>query len=110
MLLYALVRPGLTGVRAGRLGIVLAVAGPGNRESGVGNPARVKRRFGRIQGRQRRDRLQRRGIQLGGEELADRAVGDAHHPDLVTEDPRLVRDRLDHVVAVEVLELLEVVI
>jgi hypothetical protein len=40
---------------------------------------------------------------LRGEELADPAVGDAHHADLLMQDPRLPGDRLDHVVPVEIL-------
>ena len=44
---------------------------------------------------------------VGGEELADAAVGDPHHPDFVVEHPGLVGDRLDHVVAVEVLQRFE---
>ena len=94
----------------GRLGFLLALNRPRDSEAGVKDAARVQRCCGRVDRRQRRDRLERRRVGLGGEQLADRPVGDPDHSDLVVEHPRLVGDGLDHVVAVEVLERLEEVV
>ena len=46
-------------------------------------------------------------MKLRGEQLADPAVRDTHHPDFVVEHPGLVRDRFDDVVSIEVLQRLE---
>ena len=70
-------------------------------------PPGIERRLGVVDHRQRRDRGQARRPRRADEELADPAVGDPHHPDLVVQDPGLAGDRLDHVVAVEALERLE---
>ncbi len=94
----------------GRFGVLLALFGPGDREAGVEDAAGVERRRRRVDRRQRRDRLEVGRPGLSGEQLADRAVGDAEHADLVVEHPRLVGDRLDHVVAVEVLQRFEEVV
>ena len=48
-----------------------------------------------------------RRLKLSGEQLADPAVRDTHHADLVVEHPGLVRDRFDDVVSIEVLQGLE---
>jgi hypothetical protein len=73
-ILDARVGPGLTGLRPGRLRVVLASLGPTGGEARVEDAARVQRRCRRIDRRERRDRLERRGIELGREELADGAV------------------------------------
>ena len=86
---------------------LLALLGPGDGEARVEDAARIERRGRRVDRRERRDRLEVGRIELGREQLADRAVRDPHHPDLVVEHPRLVGDRLDDVVAVEVLQRLE---
>ena len=94
----------------GRFGVLLALFCPGHRETGVQDAAGVERRRCRVDRRQRRDRLEACRLGLRREELADRAIGDAEHADLVAEHPRLVSDRFDHVVAVEILQLLEEVV
>ncbi len=104
------VRPCLPVAGAGRFGVLLALFGPRHREAGVEDAAGVERRRRRIDHRQRRDRLEVGRAQLRREQLADRAVGDAEHAHLVAEHPRLVGDRLDHVVAVEVLHVFEEVV
>ena len=106
-LLDALVRPGLALLLGGRLGVVDALLGPVDGEARVEHAARVERRLRRVEHRQRRDRGQARRLPRGGEQLADAAVGDAHHPDLAVRDPGLAGDRLDDVVAVEALQRLE---
>ena len=73
----------------------------------LSDAARIERRLHLVDHGEGRDRGQARRASLAGEELADAAVGDAHHPDLVVGDPRLPGDRLDDVVAVEVLQRLE---
>ena len=71
-------------------------------------PPGIERRRRGVEDRQRRDgREAAAGWSCGREQLADPAVGDAHHPDLVVPHPRLAGDRLDHVVAVEALQRLE---
>ncbi len=109
-LLNPLVGPGLSAGSRGRLGVMDPLLRPCHRETGVEDPARIQRGLGVVDHRQGRDRGQAGGIGLGGEQLADPAIGDAHHPHLVMQHPRLARDRLDHVVAVEVLERLEEVV
>ena len=84
-----------------------SLLGPGDREPRVQDAARIERRLRGVEHRERRDRRQARRVRLRGEQLADPAVGDSHHPDLVMENPRLPRDGLDHVVAVEALQRLE---
>ena len=84
-----------------------ALLGPLEGETGVEDAARVEGRLGAVDHRQRRDRCEAGRVRGGGEELADAAVGDAHHPDLAVRHPGLPRDRLDDVVAVERLERLE---
>ena len=106
-LLNALVGPGLTLPGAGRLGVVDAVLGPLHREAGVEDAAGIERRLGGVDQRERCDRGQRGRVGLGGEELADAAVGDAHHSHLAELDPGLARHGLDHVVAVQALQRLE---
>ena len=106
-LLDPLVGPALPAVGRRRLGVVDPLLGPVHGESRVEDAARIEGRLGGVEHRERRDRGQARRIRLRGEELADPAVGDAHHPHLVVQDPRLARDRLDHVVAVEALQRLE---
>ncbi len=91
----------------GGLRLLLPLLRPGDGEAGVEDAARIQRRRGGIEDRQRRDGGEGRRAELGGEQLADPAVGDAHHPDLVIPHPRLTGDRLDHVVAVEALKRLE---
>ena len=73
----------------------------------LSDAARIERRLHLVDHREGRDRGQARRLCLAGEELADAAVGDAHHPHLVVSDPGLTGDRLDDVVAVEVLQRLE---
>ncbi len=102
--------PRLTTGRAGRQRVVHPLLRPREREAGVEDAAREERGRHRVDRRQRRDRGQVRRVQLRGEQLADRAVGDAHHADPVPLDPRLAGDRLDHVVRVEVLQRLEEVV
>ena len=102
-------RPRLAAGGRGGLGVVLALLAPRDREAGVEDPARVQRRRGVVDRRQRRDRVKVRRVGRGDEQLADRAVGDSQHPDLVVEHPRLMRHGLDHVIAIEALERLEVV-
>ena len=89
------------------VGVLLALLRPGHREACVEDAAREQRRRRRIDGRQRRDRLEGGRIELRYEQLADRAVGDAHHPDLVVQDPRLVGNGLYDVIPVEILQRLE---
>ncbi len=103
------VRPFLAGVGGGGFGVVDAALGPRQREAGVEDPAGVQGGGGGVDGRQRRDRGERRRVELRGEQLTDAAVGDAEHADLVVQHPRLSGDGFDHVVGVEVLEGLEVV-
>ncbi len=105
--LDALVGPFLARARAGRFGVMDPLFGPFEREPGVEDAARIQRRLGVVDHRQRRDRGQVRRLGGGGEELADPAVGDPHHPDLIVQGPGLVRDRLDDVIAVEALQRLE---
>nr|WP_228430553.1 hypothetical protein [Baekduia soli] len=93
---------------AGRASCTRSLA-HGQREARVEDPARVQRRRRVVDDRQGRDRRQARRVGGGHEELADAAVGDAHHADLVVQHPRLACDGLDHVVAVEALQRLEVV-
>jgi len=107
--LDALVGPGLTGLWPSRLGIVLASLCPPGGEASIEDATRIQRRCRRVDRGEWRDRLEVRGVELGCEELADGAVGDPDHPDLVPEHPRLMGDGLDHVVAVEVLQRFEVV-
>ena len=102
-----LVGVGLPAVRSGGLRLVLALLGPVDGEAGVEDAARVERRRRGVEDRERRDGRERRRLERSGEELADPAVGDAHHPDLVVLHPRLAGDRLDDVVAVEALQRLE---
>jgi hypothetical protein len=102
-------RPPLPAARRRGLGVPHPVLRPRQGEPGVEDPARVERRRGRVDHRERRDRRQARRPARRDEELADPAVGEARHPDLAVLHPRLARDRLDHVVAVEPLERLEVV-
>src|SRR5665213_4578601 len=103
------VGPVLAGGGARRLGVEVALFAPGHGETCVEDAAGVERRRRRVDHRQRRDRGEVWRAKLCGEELADTAVGDAEHPDLVMEHPRLVADRLDHVVRVEILQRFEVV-
>ena len=102
-----LVGPGLPAGGRRRLGVMDPLLGPGDRKPRVQDAARIESRLRGIEHRERRDRGQARRVGLGGEQLADPAVGDSHHPDLVMESPRLARDRLDHVVPVEALQRLE---
>jgi hypothetical protein len=106
-LLDAFVGPSLTRGRGRRFGVLDPFFRPLEREPGVEDAAGVQRRLGVVDHRQRRDRCQVRRLGGRGEELADPAVGDPHHPDFVVQDPGLVRDRLDDVIAVEVLQRLE---
>ncbi len=99
--------PRLAHPGTGRFGVLLALFGPGDCEAGVEDSAGVERRGRCVDRRERRDRLEAGRLQLRGEELADCAVGDPEHADLVTEDPGLVGDRFDHVVAIEILQRLE---
>ena len=101
--------PALAGGRARRLRVVDAVLGPLEREAGVQDPARIERRLRVVDHRQRRDRREAGRPGGGDEELADAAVGDAEHADLVVQHPGLAGDGLDRVVAVERLQGLEVV-
>ena len=101
----ARVRPCLTVPGAGRFGVLLALLRPRHREARVQDAARVERRRRGVDHRQRRDRREVRRLLLCREQLADPAVGDAEHAHLVAEHPRLVCDRLDHVVAIEVLHV-----
>src|SRR5205814_8998121 len=110
VLLAPLVRPALAAVGAGRKGLVLTLLCPRDREAGVEDAAGIEGRRRGVDRGEWCDRLEVRRVELCGEELTDRAVGDSHHADLVAEDPGLVCDRLDHVVAVEVLQWLEEVI
>ena len=98
---------GLPAIRTGRLGLVLALLGPVDGEPGVEDAAGIERRLRLVDHRERRDRGEVRRLGLRGEQLADAAVGDAHHPHLAVGDPRLMRHRLHDVVAVEVLQRLE---
>ncbi len=101
--------PLLAGGRARRLRVVDAILRPPEREAGVQDPARIERRQGVVDHRQRRDRREARRLGRADEQLADAAIGDADHADLAAEHPGLAGDRLDHVVAVERLQGLEVV-
>ena len=87
-----------------------ALLGPGDGEACVELATGIQRRLRLVDRRERGDRGQVGRIGLCGEQLADRPVGDAHHPHLVVQHPRLVRDGLDHVVAVEILQGLEIVV
>ena len=82
---------------------------PRQREARVQDPARVERGRGVVDHRQRRDGGEARRPPGGDEQLADPAVGHARHADLAVQRPGLPGDRLDHVVAVERLQRLEVV-
>ena len=104
-----LIGPGLAAGRRGGQRVVDAVLGPGEGEAGVEDAARVERRLGVVDHRERGDRGEAGRPGGADEELADPAVGDARHRHLVVEDPGLAGDRLDRVVAVEALERLEVV-
>ncbi len=105
--LDAIRRPRLSAAGRG-LGVVLAVLRPRDGEAGVEDAAGVERAAdGVVDHRQRRDRGEVRRLQLRDEELADPRVRQADHPDLVVRDPRLRGDRLDRVVAVGRLQLLE---
>ena len=95
----------LTGPR--RPPVLDSVLGPLHGEAGVEHAAGIERGLGRVDQRDRGDRGQAGRVGLRGEELADPAVGDPHHPDLVVQRPRLAGNRLDHVVAVQALEWLE---
>ena len=103
----AVQRPALAAGARCRPCVVDAVLGPRQREPCVEDPAGVKRGRGAIDHRQRRDRREARRPRRRDEQLADAAVGDPRHPDLVVGHPRLARDGLDDVVAVEALERLE---
>ena len=74
----------------GRFGVLLALFGPRDREAGVEDAARVEGGGGRVDHRHRGDRLEARRVLLGGEQLADPAVGDPEHPDLVVRAPTAV--------------------
>ena len=104
----SLIGPSLTGGHRRRERVPVTLLRPVQRESAVEDPARVLRRLGRVDHRQRRDRLERRRIGRRGEQLTDAAVGNSQHPDLVAQHPWLMRDRLDDVVAVQRLQPLEV--
>ena len=106
-LLDLLIGPRLSAAGPGRLGVLLALLGPGDGEPGVQDATGEQRRRRRIDGRQRRDRLEGGRIELRNEQLADCTVGDAHHSDLVVQDPRLVGNRLDDVIPVEILQRFE---
>ena len=106
-LLDPLPGPRLSVLRRGRQAVLDPVLRPFDREPGVEDAARVERRLRVVDQRDRRDRGEARRLGRRGEQLADAAVGDPHHPDLVALDPRLAGDRLDHVVAVEALQRLE---
>ena len=106
-LLDALVGPGLAVAVGRRFGVVDPLFRPLEREAGVEDAARIERRLGVVDHRERRDRGQARRLRRGREELADAAVGDPHHPDFVVQHPGLAGDRLDDVVAVEALQRLE---
>ena len=101
-------RPRLAARRARRLRVVDAVLRPAQCEAGVEDPARVERRRRAVDHRQRRDRGEAGRLRGGDEELADAAVAHPDHARLPL-DPGLPRDGLDHVVAVEPLQRLEVV-
>src|SRR5690606_16525832 len=82
------------------------VGGPGQGEAVVEDAARVERAAEHVvEDRQRGDGGQVGRLGLSDVELADAGVGDAHHADVA--GPRLGGDRLDDVVAVEALEVLE---
>ncbi len=103
-----LLRPRLA--TGGRFGVLLALFGPRDGEAVVEDAAGVKRRRRRVDRRHRRDRREAGRVQLRREQLADRSVGDAEHPDFVTEDPGLFSDRFDHVIAIGVLQRFEEVV
>ena len=92
-LLDALVRPRLPAVGTRRHRLVGPLLRPVEGESRVQDPAGVERRRDAVDHRERRDRGEARRLGGGGEQLADAAVGDAQHPDLVVLDPWLARDR-----------------
>ena len=94
---------------AGGAGVGLAVLGPLEREAVVEDAARVQRGVGVVEHRERRDRGEVRRARLRDEQLRDAGIRDADHADLAVRDPRLRGDGLDHVVAVERLQGLEVV-
>ena len=104
-----LVGPALPLGGRGGLRVVDPVLRPLQGEAGVEEAARVERRRGVVDHRQRRDRGKVRWPGRADEELADPSVGDAGHPDSVVEDPGLARRCLDHVIAVKALQRLEVV-
>src|SRR5207253_940962 len=106
-LLDALVGPGLPAVGRGGLRVVDSLLGPGDGEARVEDAAGIERRLRLVDDREWRDRSQARRIGLCREELADPAVRDPHHPDLVVQDPGLLGYRMDDVVAVEALKGLE---
>ena len=85
--LDAFVGPFLAGGRRRRFGVVDPLLRPFEREPGVENAARIERRLGVVDHRERRDRGQVRRLGGGREELADPAVGDPHHPDFVVQRP-----------------------
>ena len=101
------VRPRLPRIGTGRQRLVLALPRPLDREAVVEDAAGVQRRRSGVEHRQRRDGGERRRLEPCGEQLADPAVRDAHHPDLVVLHPGLPGDGLDDVVAVEALQRLE---
>src|SRR5258707_687938 len=74
---------GLGARLAGDLRLGLPLLGPRDRETGVEDAARIQRGGGRVDDGQRRDRRERRRSQRCGEQLADAAVRDPQHADLV---------------------------
>ena len=102
-------RPRLPRGRPGGLGVVHPVLRPLRGEARVEDPAGIERRQRAVDHRQRCDRGEAGRPGRGDEQLADAAVGDPEHADPVVERPGLPGDRLDHVVAVERLQALEVV-
>ena len=92
-----------------RPGVVHAVLRPRQGEARVEDAAGVQRGRRVVDHRERRDGGEVRRARGGDEELADAAVGDAHHADPAVRDPRLAGHGLDDVVAVQRLVALEVV-
>ena len=80
-----LVGPGLAGLWPRRLGILLALLGPGDGEAGVEDPPGIEGGRGGVDRGEGCNRFEVGRVELGGEELADGAVGNAEHPDLVAQ-------------------------
>ncbi len=100
---------GLLPALAERLGLRDHLGDPLGREAIVEDAARQHRRRRVTDHRHRGDRREVGWLHARDEQLGDARVRQADHPDLVVHDPRLRRDGLDHVVAVEQLHRLEVV-